>query len=240
MTAGPQLSPSLRSPNRLLARLPSDDYRRLLPDLEIVSLHARDVLLQAHVPMRKIYFLGGGVCSIALSTADGQMAGVATVGNEGFIGLSAIGGNSEARETAVLEIADGDAQIMDVEVFRREMDRRTAFTDLMHRYIHAFIQSLMQSVVCNALHSIEKRCARCLLDLRDRLGRNEFPLTQDALAVMLGVRRASITLAEAALHRTGLIDHGHKRIVIRDPSGLEAASCECYAVVQGHLARSLL
>jgi CRP-like cAMP-binding protein len=240
MTAGTQLSFSLHSPNRLLARLPSDDYRRLLPDLEIVGLHSRDVLLEAHVPTRRVYFLGGGACSIVLSTADGEAAGVALIGNEGFVGLSAIGGDSEARESAVLEIAEGDAQAMDVELFRREMDRRSAFTDLMHRYIHAFLQSLMQSVVCNALHSVEQRCARCLLDLRDRLGRDEFPLTQDALGVMLGVRRASITLAEAAFHRAGLVDHGHKRVVIRDPSGLEAASCECYAVVKGHLARPVL
>jgi CRP-like cAMP-binding protein len=239
MTAG-MISPSQRSSNRLLARLPADDYRRLLPSLEVVSLHSRDVLLQAHVPTRRIYFLGGGACSIVLSTADGQAAGVAIIGNEGFVGLSAIAGDSDARESAVLEIAEGDAQVMDLEAFRREMDRRSAFRDVIHRYTHAFIQSLMQSVVCNALHSVEKRCARCLLDLRDRLGRNEFPLTQDALAGILGVRRASITLAEAALHRAGLIDHGHKRVVIRDPSGLEAAACECYAVVKGHLARPLL
>ncbi|HEX2339496.1 MAG TPA: Crp/Fnr family transcriptional regulator [Vicinamibacterales bacterium] len=240
MTAGTQLSPSLHSPNRLLARLPSDDYQRLVPHLQTVSLQPRDVLLQAHVPTRRVYFLGGGACSILLSTADGEAAGVALIGNEGFIGLSAIGGDSEARESAVLEIAEGDAQAMDVEVFRREMDRRSAFTDLMHRYIHAFIQSLMQSVLCNALHSIEKRCAKCLLEISDRLGRSDFPLTQDALAAMLGVRRASITLAEAALHRAGLIEHRHRRVVIRDPSGLEAASCECYGVVKGHLARPLL
>lgn len=239
MNAKVQAPPSSSSPNKLLARLPPDDYRRLLPDLDTVSLRHRRVLLTPRTPTQKIYFLGGGVCSITTVTADGQMAGVAMIGNEGLIGMSAFGGDPESGETAVLEIAEGDAQVMDVKVFRREMERQAAFSDLIHRYAQAFTESLMRSVACNALHSVEKRCARCLLDIRDRVGRNEFPLTQDALAAMLGVRRASITLAAGALHRAGLIDHAHKRIIVRDPTGLEAAACECYAVVKRHFARLL-
>ena len=161
-------------------------------------------------------------------------------GNEAFIGLNAFEDDLEsATTTAVVEIAEGDAQVMDVELFRREMVHRTTFRDLMHGYMHAFIESIMQSVLCNALHPVEKRYARCLLEVRDRVGGNEFPLTQDTLATMLGVRRASITLAAGTLHRAGLIDHGHKRMVIRDPTGLEAACCECYTVVKGHFARLL-
>jgi CRP-like cAMP-binding protein len=97
----------------------------------------------------------------------------------------------------------------------------------------------MQSVACNALHSVEQRCARWLLTTRDPSGRNEFPLTQEFLAVMLGVRRPTVTLAVGALQRTGLIDCGHRRIVILDRAGLEAASCECYAVIKRHFARLL-
>jgi CRP-like cAMP-binding protein len=128
---------------------------------------------------------------------------------------------------------------MDARVFHREMNRGTAFKDLIHRYGQAFVESLMQSVACNALHPVEKRCARYLLDIRDRVGRDEFLLTQDVLATMLGVRRASVTLAAGTLHRAGLIDHAHKHIIIRDPAGLEAAACECYALVKGHFARLL-
>jgi len=161
------------------------------------------------------------------------------VGNEGLIGMSAFGGDPESGQTATVVIGDGEAQVMDVQAFRREMQRGTAFSDLVHHYAQAFIESLMQSVACNALHPVEKRCARCLLDIRDRVGSNEFPLTHDLLASMLGVRRASITLAAGALHRAGLIDHAHKNIAIIDPAGLEAAACECYAVVKGHFARLL-
>ena len=239
MSANTQASGSSRSPNKLLARLPADDYRRLLPDLETFGLRPKRVLLKPHVPVQKIYFLGGGVCSITQVTADGQIAGVAMVGNEGLVGMTPFGGDPESGETAVVEIADGHAQVMDEKVFRREMERRAAFHDLIHRYARAFVASLTQSVVCNALHPVEKRYARCLLDIRDRVGRNEFALTQDALAGMLGVRRASIALAAGALHRAGLIDNSHKRIVISDPTGLETAACECYAVVKGHFARLL-
>jgi CRP-like cAMP-binding protein len=161
------------------------------------------------------------------------------VGNEGCIGMSAFGGDPESGQTAVVEIAKGDAQMMDAKVFQREVDRGTAFKNLIHRYSQAFVESLMQSVACNALHSIEKRCARCLLDIRDRVGGNDFPLTQDVLATMLGVRRASVTLATGALHRAGIIDNVHKSIIIRDPAGLEATACECYALVKGHFARLL-
>jgi CRP-like cAMP-binding protein len=232
-------SPPARSPNKLLARLPPDEYRRLLPDLEAIRLRSKRVLLKPHMPVRKIYFLAGGVCSITQVMADGQMAGVALVGNEGLVGMAAFGGDPESGQTAVVEIADGDAQIMDANVFQREMERHTSFSNLVHRYAQALVESLMQSVACNALHPIEKRCARYLLDIRDRVGRNEFPLTQDVLATMLGVRRASVTLAVGALHRAGLIDHAHKHIVIRDVAGLESAACECYALVKWHFARLL-
>ena len=161
------------------------------------------------------------------------------VGNEGLVGMAAFGGDPESGQTAVVEIADHGAQVMDARVFHREMNRGAAFKDLIHRYGQAFVEGLMQSVVCNALHPIEKRCARYLLDIQDRVGRREFPLTQDVLATMLGVRRASVTLAVGALHRAGLVDHAHKNIIIRDVAGLESAACECYALIKGHFARLL-
>jgi CRP-like cAMP-binding protein len=95
----------------------------------------------------------------------------------------------------------------------------------------------MQSVACNVLHSIEQRFARCLLEIRDRIGLDQCPLTQDTLSGLLGVRRASIAVAARALQRAGLIDRGHKRIVIRDPAGLEAAACECRLTIRRHFAR---
>jgi CRP-like cAMP-binding protein len=227
------------SPNRLLARLSADEYRRLLPDLQTVRIRAKRVLLKSHVPVRQIYFLAGGLCSITHVMADGQTAGVAMVGNEGVVGMAACGADPDSGQMAVVEIAAGDAQAMDVTAFRREMERQTEFSDLVHRYAQAFVEGLMQSVACNALHPIEKRCARTLLEIRDRIGGREFPMTQDVLATLLGVRRASVTLAVGTLHRTGVVEHAHKNIVIVDAAGLEHAACECYALIKAHFTRLL-
>ncbi len=153
--------------------------------------------------------------------------------------MAAFGGDPESGQAAIVEIAAGDAQAMSVTVFRREMERQTHFSELVHRYAQAFVEGLMQSVACNALHSIEKRCARTLLEIRDRIGRDEFPMTQDVLATLLGVRRTSVTLAAGALHRAGLVDHAHKNIIILDVAGLEHAACECYTLIKGQFTRLL-
>ena len=223
--------------NKLLARLPSEEFQRLRHELETISIHPKRILLKPYEPSGTIYFLEGGICSLTQATADGQIAGIAVIGNEGLIGMTEFGGDAESGVTAVVEIADGDARAMDVRVFRREVERRGAFSDLVSRYARAFTASLMQSITCNALHSIERRCARCLLDIRDRVDRSELPVTHDMLADMLGVRRASITVAAGALQRAHLIDHSHKRIVIADPAGLEAMACECYAATKRHYHR---
>jgi len=187
----------------------------------------------------KVYFLGGGVCSITLGTSDGQVAGVAMVGKEGVVGLKPFGGDPESGVAAAVEIADGQMQIMNRSVFRREMARRGIFADLIDRYTEAFVAHLMQSVVCNALHPVERRCARCLLEIRDRTGSNILPVTHAALAAMLGVRRATITLCAAGLHRANLVEHSHKHFLIHDPERLEDASCECYRTIKRHFTRLL-
>jgi CRP-like cAMP-binding protein len=228
--------PRSRSPNRLLASLPRDEYERLMPDLATMSLHAKHSLFKPNDHPNSVYFLEGGVCSLSTITADGETAGVAILGNEAVIGMRAFGGDPESTESATVEIVKGDAKVMDLTVFRREMERSGVFCDLIHRYAQAFGESLMQSVACNALHSIEQRYARCLLEIRDRIDHNEISLTQDTLADLLGVRRASITVTAQELNRTGITDHGHKHIVIRDHRRLEAVACKCYAVIRQHLA----
>jgi CRP-like cAMP-binding protein len=224
--------------NKLLACLPRDEYDRLRPHLEPIRLRPQQVLLSPDAPPERICFLGGGLCTISYMTQDGQRAGVALVGNEGLVGMTAFGGDPESGLTATVEIVDGVSHVLDVTLFRRQMKHRARFNDLIHRYAQAFAENIMQSVVCNALHSIEQRYARCLLEIRDRLGRNDLPLTQETLADMLGVRRASITLAAGSLQRARLIERTHGRVVVRDPVRLEAMACECYGVVKQHFARA--
>ena len=230
-------SASRASPNKLLASLPAADYRRLRSVLNPISLPFQHVLLKPGETAQTIYFPGDGVCSITQVMRNGRTVEVATVGNEGFIGINALFGNERVLGGALMKVPDGAAQVMSVRAFQREMDRRGPFSKVINLYAHGFVAFLMQSVACNALHSVDQRCARWLLTMRDRVGRNEFPLTQEFLALMLGVRRPSVTLAVGALQGAGLIDLGHKRMVILDRPGLEAASCECHAVVKNHFAR---
>jgi CRP-like cAMP-binding protein len=226
------------SPNRLLASLPGVDYRRLLPVLEPVSLPFH-ILLKPGEPLEKIYFPGNGVFSITQIMRNGRTLEVATVGSEGFIGINALFGGERWLAGALVRVPDQMARAMSVSAFEREMNRRGPFSNVVNRYAQGFLAFLMQSVACNALHSVEERCARWLLTTRDRVGRNELPMTQELLAVMLGVRRPSVTLAVSALQRAGLIEYGHKRLLILDRTGLEAASCECYRVVKKSFTRLL-
>lgn len=225
------------SPNQLLASLPDADYHRLLPDLKTIPLPFKHVLQKPGEPLQRVYFPGGGVISIMHAMTDGQMIELATVGNEGLVGITAcLGGGLQVAE-ALVQIPNGSAQVLDLKVFQHEMDRRGAFRDVINRYGQAYFASLMQSVACNALHTVEERLARWLLLSHDRMGREDFRMTQEFLAGMMGVRRSTITLAFNALRRAGLIDHVSKKILIKNRAGLEAAACECYAAVTAQFAR---
>ena len=227
------------SPNRLLASLPAADYQRLVPVLEPVSLPFQHVLLKPGERIKRVYFPGNGVFSITQLMRNGRPLEVATVGNEGFIGINALFGGERWLAGALVSVPDQTAEAMSVNAFEREMSRRGPFANLINRYAQGFVVFLMRTAACNALHSVEERCARWLLTTRDRVGRNDFPMTQELLAVMLGVRRPSVTLALSALQRARLIEYGQKRLLIVDRDGLEAASCECYAVLKKYFARLL-
>jgi hypothetical protein len=224
--------------NRLLACLPSDDYLRIVPHLETVPLRSGESLRTSNPDAHDhVHFLEGGLCSISTVTRDGQAAGVALIGSEGMICESVLSRGGRTTERAILIIADGNAQIMDLAVYHDEFRRGGGFYEVIYRYGQAFTESLMQSVACNALHSVEQRYARCVLEIRDRLGRDELPVTHDTLAELLGVRRPSVTVAANDLHRAGSIDIGRKRLVVREPARLEAAACECYSMIKQNFAR---
>lgn len=227
------------SSNKLLARLPAADYQRLSRHIETVPLPFKQVLHRGGQEVRRVYFPSGGVCSITHLMADGRMVEMATVGNEGLVGITAcFGGGLEPGE-AIVQVPGGSAQVLDADVFKAELERRGALHDAVSRYVQAYMIALTQSVACNALHSVEERLARWLLMSHDRMGQNDFQLTQEFLAIMLGVRRSSVTLAFGALSRAGLISHATKKIRINNRRGLEAASCECYSTIVRHFVRLL-
>jgi CRP-like cAMP-binding protein len=224
--------------NRLLAALPRDEYARLLPNLEKVSLALKAILHEANRPIAHVFFPLHGLISLVLPTAGGLAVEVGTVGNEGFVGTPVFLGTDRSPTRALAQVA-GEALRIEAHLFQEEMRRGGPLHGLVQRYTQALINQISQSTVCNHLHSVEQRLCRCLLMTHDRVAADEFPLTQEFLAEMLAVRRPTVTAVAGALQKAGLISYHWGRITILDRKGLEAASCECYRVVQKELDRLL-
>ena len=225
--------------NRLLRALPPAVRQPLLPALERIPLAMRERLIEPHVPIPSVYFPLHGVVSLISTLGDGTQVEVATIGNEGLIGLPLALYANTIPFTAFVQVP-GEALRIDTTVFGRLLDEETgAVRQLLYRYTQALFNQLAQHVVCNRLHRIAQRCARWLLMTHDRVGRDDFPLTHDFLALMLGVRRASVTEVAGRLQQAGLIRYRLGRLRVLDRAGLEAASCECYGVIKQEYDRLL-
>ena len=214
--------------NHLLAALPSEDYDRVAHTLDLIPLELKKVVHKPCERIQHVYFPGGGFFSMLTVLEDGGMVEVATVGREGMIGVSAV--LDDNRATA-LSMVRGEADVcfrMPADAFRREMDRRGAFYELLTRFGQALVGFIMQSTACNAMHSVEQRLARWLLMAQDRMGRDDFPLTQEFVAMMLGASRPAVTVVAGTLQKAGLITYHRGHVTIVDRETLESASCECY------------
>ena len=220
--------PPTGNPNHLLAALPAADYRRILPSLTVVPLKLKDILHKPGDPIRHVYFPGGGFLSMLTVLEDGSMVEIATVGREGMVGVSAMLDGTPVTSAAMVQGATDTCYRMNVDAFRREVDRRGAFHELMAHFAQALFGFVAQSTACNAIHSVEQRLARWLLMAQDRMGSDEFPLTQEFVAMMLGASRPTVTVVAGTLQKAGLIKYRHGRVTIVDRESLEAASCECY------------
>ena len=226
-----------RPKNRLLSALPRADFARLRPHLRTVPISERQILHPRNEPIREIYFPNGGVASVTAVMRNGAMVEIATVGDEGLVGMTAFFGPGLMSGESMMQVPDTDAEVMSVQAFGNELDRRGAFYDAIQVYSHAFVILMMQSTACMALHSVQERCCRWLLMTHDRIRRDDFHLSHEFLAMMLGSTRPTVTIVAGALQRAGLIKYTHGRMRIVNRSGLEKASCECYAVVKEHFDR---
>jgi CRP-like cAMP-binding protein len=238
-TAKPVRPPAVvgRPSNKLLASLPPEDFDRLRPHLRTIPLRTKQVLHALNEPIREVFFPNGGVCSITTVMADGSMVEIATVGDEGFVGINAFfGGDIVAGET-MLQVPDGSAEALSVEPFNDEIARRGALFECAQRYSQGLLTLMMQSTACVALHSVQERCCRWLLMTHDRVRRDQFILSHEFLAMMLGSTRPTVTVVAGTLQHAGLIKYSHGKITILDRTRLEEASCECYATVKAHFDR---
>jgi CRP-like cAMP-binding protein len=225
--------------NRLLRALSPAVHQQLLPALELSALTMRERLIEPAMPIPFVYFPLHGVVSLIRTLGDGTQVEVATIGNEGLIGLSLVLYANTVPFTAFVQVP-GEAFRIEAEVFGRLLHEGTgALSQLLYRYTQALFNQLAQHVVCNRLHRIAQRCAHWLLLTHDRVGRDEFPMTHEFLALMLGVRRASVTEVAGRLQKAGLIRYRLGIIRVLDRAGLEAASCECHGVIKQEYDRLL-
>ena len=225
--------------NRLLEGLSAAERRLVEPHLQPVTLRRGAVLFEPGDDVHTTYFpTGHAMVSLRLVTREGEAIEVATIGREGAVGGVVSAGDKPAFGQAVVQI-EGRALAIATDRLDSIKHDRPAVRDLVSRFADALLAQLMQSAACNALHSVDQRCARWLLAAHDRAGERGLPLTQEALAEMLGVQRTTVTVVSGRLQQAGLIRARRGAVEIVDREGLERAACECYAAVEGHYRRLL-
>ncbi|MBD2690278.1 Crp/Fnr family transcriptional regulator [Anabaena catenula] len=229
---------SLRSNNKLLAALPKSDFEHLAPHLELVSLTSGQSIYEAEEPIKYVYFPGTAVISLLCTMDNGSSVEVGLVSKEGMVGIPVILGDDITNITAIVQVP-GNALRIDADTLKTEFDRGVAIQDLLLRYVKTVYIEITQCAACNRLHTLEERLSRWLLTVSDRLNSNEFPLTQEFISHMLGVRRSGVTVAASTLSKAGMINYHRGNIKIINREALEASSCECYKVIRNEYARLL-
>ena len=214
--------------NQLLNALPADDLERITPHIRTMPLRSRQTLLRQGEPIQEIIFPTGGVCSLLKTTEDGHTIEILAVGAEGAIGTAVAMGQAESATDVVVQVPNEAALALPVAVFRAEMEARGALWVTIGDYASQMTLQLMQTSACNALHSADKRCCRWLLTTDDRLESERLPVTQEMLAMLLGIRRPTVTLIMADLQRAGIVDYARGSLEVRDRASLIARACECY------------
>jgi CRP-like cAMP-binding protein len=224
---------TLRAPptNRLLAALPKDEYQRLLLKLEPFTLVFGKVIYESGDLIRNVYFPTGGIISLLAAVEDRATLEVGIVGREGMVGLPVFMGVKTSANRAVVQGA-GAAMRMKASAFRNECENGGSLSRLLRRYSHSRLTQIAQGAACNRFHPIDARLARWLLMTRDRMGTDEFRLTQEFLSNMLGVRREGVTKAAGVLQQKDLISYSRGDLVILDRVGLKEIACHCYGIIK--------
>lgn len=220
-----------RTRNRLLAALPEGEYDRVLARFETVYLTTKHLVTVEDRPVEHAYFPLNCVISLVAWTDADNFAEVATVGREGMVGTSLLLGTETAPHRSFAQIP-GESLRIHAEAFRDEITHNGPFVAILNRYMQMLMVQVAQGAACNSRHSVEQRCAKWLLMSHDRVDSDEFPLTQEFLCQMLGVRRATVSEIASRLQDRGLIQYARGNVTIRDTQGLEGVACNCYHIVR--------
>lgn len=223
--------PRAKIENRLLAALPTKEYKRLAVHLEQVSLPFAEVLYEPGDTIKYVYFPNAGIVSLLSTVEDRSTLEIGVIGNEGIVGISVMLGVKTSPNRALVQ-GEGSAMRMKAAALRKVMNANGSLQKLLYRSTHALMTQISQSAACNRFHTVEARLARWLLMTHDRMGTDEFRLTQQFLSDMLGVRRVGVTNAATSLQRNNLITYRRAQITILNRAGLEAAACKCYSIIK--------
>lgn len=219
-----------RAENRLLNAIPAAERRRVVGLGETVTLDVRKVLFEPGRPVQSVYFPYSGVISLVTPLRDGHVVEVATVGNEGVVGVPLFAGG--ALTVCAVSQFRGSGLRVPAAAFLAEAARGTSLSDVVNRYLAALFGQISQAVACNRLHSSEERLSRWLLTTHDRVGRDHFSITHELLSQMLGSSRVTVTLSAGTLQTAGLIEYRRGQLTILNRSGLQQVACECYAAIK--------
>jgi|SRR5579884_169660 len=218
--------------SKLLTSLSHDERKRIAPRLEVVDLKSGQGLLEAGEPIECVWFPHDCVTSTVVDTAEGGTIEVGLMGLDGLVGLSLLLGATRSNTTVIVQVA-GSASRMRAQDFKEYVvEPRGEFYELLLQYADAFMAMIAQTAACNSLHSVDERLARWILMTHDRIARDEMALTQEFLAYMLGVRRASVSMAASGLQQMGMIKYSRGQLTVLDRARLEDCSCACYGIVR--------
>ena len=222
--------------NAILQSLPADEYERLVAMCEPLEVEVRHEVYTPDTQIDDLYFPLGCVFSHVALVDDDIVVEVGTIGREGVVGLPAFLGTTRSPNSVFCQVPGPALRLATEDLFRMLQDDGTLHNRL-HRYTQALIIQLAQNVGCNRVHTIEERAARWLLMTQDRVGADQFELTQQFLAQMLGVRRPTVSLTAGILQNAGLIRYTRGNITITDRDGLLEAACDCYRIIRDQFDR---
>lgn len=224
--------------NAVLKALPADDLALLLPQLRRIELRREQQIYAPHEPIREVYFPTSGMISLIAQLGSGDQAEVGVIGRDGMSGLPIYEGARHLAFRAAVQIP-GDALVADVRTIIDAQERSPRVRRVIERATSALIALIGQTAACNRSHDVERRLARWLLVSRDAAGEEALELTQEYLAMMIGVQRPTVTLAAGTFQRDGLIEYRRGKIRIRDAEALARRACECYDTVRSEHQRLL-
>ena len=221
-------TPLRDSGNWIIDRMSDGDYDRFRPSLQAVNFPLKGIVLRAGDEVESLYFPTTSMLSLLTVLEEDDPVEVSTVGREGFVGVSASLGVVRSPHQVLCQLG-GAGLRLPIRIALDAMRTSAEFTALIHRYVSFFLETVSLTVACNAVHAVEARACRWILMTHDQAGRDDFPMTHEFLAFMLGVRRQTVTVVAGTIQSAGLIDYRRGSITVLDRHRLEEAACECFA-----------